>query len=433
MGVSSEDLGAKTPEQLGAMASAFDGSVGSITGKLDELGVAYDISNINMQQMSALTADQWQQMADIAGISLDELVAKAEDAGIKTPFSAQKIADSLRGMGDGMEASVSGVGLNIEDLASKMADAGISSEDLSGISQDAFASMLSSCGGDISELSSMITLYNSQPVADKDGNVNVEAATLMDAQGKIYTWNGTEFVDKDGTVAMNDQELVDSQNNLWTWNGSELEFKGGYATVDDNGVLVATSDVATYNGNPIEFHSSSTYVNADSVNRANEAVDYRRNNPPTDQHATTVIDVFQNIFKTVSDAVTRNAAGGIRLHADGGIAIGSTAPRYHAGGAIATRAMPLDIVGEDGAEAIVPLTNKRYSMPFAKTLAEQMGAVGGRDSSRDVAAAVALIAEFVGLVKDGKIKVVTDTGALVGALADPMDRRLAQMQIARER
>lgn len=66
---------------------------------------------------------------------------------------------------------------------------------------------------------------------------------------------------------------------------------------------------------------------------------------------------------------TGNAAGGIRLNAAGGY-------RFHANGAIATKAVPLDIVGEDGAEAIVPLTNKRYSLPFAKTIAEQMGNAG---------------------------------------------------------
>ena len=33
-------------------------------------------------------------------------------------------------------------------------------------------------------------------------------------------------------------------------------------------------------------------------------------------------------------------------------------------------------VGEAGAEAVVPLTNKRYSKPFAKTIADQMGSGG---------------------------------------------------------
>ena len=59
----------------------------------------------------------------------------------------------------------------------------------------------------------------------------------------------------------------------------------------------------------------------------------------------------------------QNAAGGIRANAAGGL-------RMHADGAIVNRATPLDIVGEDGAEAIIPLTNKRYVKPFADAVAE---------------------------------------------------------------
>ena len=72
-----------------------------------------------------------------------------------------------------------------------------------------------------------------------------------------------------------------------------------------------------------------------------------------------------------------HAAGGIRTHADGGIV--SYAKRYHAHGNIVNNpgaGVPLDIVGEAGAEAIVPLTNRKYSKPFARTIAEQMGSVG---------------------------------------------------------
>lgn len=63
--------------------------------------------------------------------------------------------------------------------------------------------------------------------------------------------------------------------------------------------------------------------------------------------------------------IKQNAAGGIRANAAGGL-------RMHADGAIVNRATPLDIVGEDGAEAIIPLTNKRYVKPFADAVAEGM-------------------------------------------------------------
>ena len=38
-----------------------------------------------------------------------------------------------------------------------------------------------------------------------------------------------------------------------------------------------------------------------------------------------------------------------------------------------------DLVGEAGAEAIIPLTNRRYTAPFAHTVAEELaGIIGGQ-------------------------------------------------------
>ena len=71
-------------------------------------------------------------------------------------------------------------------------------------------------------------------------------------------------------------------------------------------------------------------------------------------------DKTVNVRTNTTVTQTTSAQGGIRYHADGFIA-----NRYGAG-------VPLDIVGEDGAEAIIPLTNKRYVRPFADTVAEQM-------------------------------------------------------------
>jgi len=71
-------------------------------------------------------------------------------------------------------------------------------------------------------------------------------------------------------------------------------------------------------------------------------------------------DKTVNVRTNTTVTRTESAQGGIRYHADGFIA-----NRYGAG-------VPLDIVGEDGAEAIIPLTNKRYVRPFADTVAEQM-------------------------------------------------------------
>lgn len=96
---------------------------------------------------------------------------------------------------------------------------------------------------------------------------------------------------------------------------------------------------------------------------------------------TTIRTIVERAQNTVKSGINKffygNATGGIRLHADGGI-------RTHADGAfIATRPTilpPIDVVGEAGAEAIVPLTNKQYSQPFADIIAQGVGELVNTDN-----------------------------------------------------
>ena len=76
-----------------------------------------------------------------------------------------------------------------------------------------------------------------------------------------------------------------------------------------------------------------------------------------------------------------DAAGGVRAHADGAIYTGPTMVTPH------------DLIGEAGAEYydgthIVPLTNRRYSQPFADVIAEgvagRIGGGGGRTVVQNV-------------------------------------------------
>lgn len=351
LGVDTEALAGLSESELIDLARAYDGTAGSIEGALRDVGVA-------------------------TGKAVEDMTA------------------ALNGM-EGAGDALSGVGVDVSDFARLLAEAGVSTEQLNAVGSEQLAQLAQNCGGNMDMMVWFVQHYNDTPLLDKDGNVQVDQAELMDAQGNVYTWNGSYLVDQNGRALMDDAELVTAQGEVVTWNASSLKFQSGRASI--------TGNVREQLGLRDDWNNGSFF----------------------DKVANASINIFRNVTDFFSGG-SQHAAGGIRLNAAGGY-------RFHGAGAIATKAMPLDIVGEDGAEAIVPLTNKRYSLPFAKTLAEQMGNVGGRDSSQDVAAAVALIAEFVGLVKDGKIKVVTDTGALVGALADPMDRRLAQMQIARER
>lgn len=273
---------------------------------------------------------------DEAGESAEWLANRSEEmssrlSGIKDVFSE---------WGDTVANALDGTGVSADAFAEKLAAAGISTERLNQIGSDNFAQLASECNGDIDEMVKRIATYNGTPLLDKDGKVNLDDASLVDAQGNVYTWNGSTLVDQNGKAVVNDTKLTDAQGNVYTWNNSTLKDKNGKVAVSTRSM-----DDAVGKWDGIKFGTKDAVVN-----------------------------VIQNISQRVKSATSHNAAGGIRTHADGGI-------RYHAnGGSIVNNpgpGVPLDIVGEAGAEAIVPLTNKRYAMPFVKLIAGEINKGGG--------------------------------------------------------
>ena len=134
----------------------------------------------------------------------------------------------------------------------------------------------------------------------------------------------------DGTAGSVAQKLSDMGISIKNYNAINIDHKRGTVTVEHSSMTRALNELSLWNSIGSNLGSK-------------------------------VGEVVANVTKIINEK--HNAAGGIRLNAAGGI-------RYHADGAIATKAVPLDIVGEDGAEAIVPLTNKRYSQPFVDLIAD---------------------------------------------------------------
>lgn len=305
-----------------------------------------------------------QRLYDESSASLDAITKGMVDAS----SGADVLRVAIEAMGDGVSKAAGDVGLDVESLSTELANAGISAEEMSKISKDAFADMLSGSGGDITKLTAMIELYNSVPLIDKDGNVNIEDSKLVDAQGNVYTWNDGVLLDKKGVAAVNDLSLTDSQGNVWVWNGTGLDSKSAIAVVTGN-----AAD-GTAEGRVID-----TRVSINSLRGKEERVQINGNYVEAGTSIWDLGSAIRNLGSKTIDIVTNFLTNGTRPNAAGGY-------RFHAAGAIAHKAVPLDIVGEDGAEAIVPLTNKRYSLPFARTLAEQMGEVASGGGSAAVIA-----------------------------------------------
>lgn len=330
-------------DRLGNLAServmsTFKASGTSIQGFKDDLRAL----GADTEKLGTLSEEQMVKIAQSYDGTTSSIVLALRNAGVGMSEAGTKTADlstAILTMGDDVKSAFEGSNVDVDQFAQKLAEAGVSTATLNEIGSANLAALAEACGGNMQQMTWFIQHYNDTPIVDKDGNVQVEDAELIDAQGNIWKWNGSSLVDQNGNAAVNDQKVLDAQGHLWTWNGSNLQYKDANGTVHD---LMSGGIRSRDEWNKTGLNS------------------YK---------AEGRIDIFKNITETVSKVFgVKNAAGGIRPHADGGIR-----PRYHARGAIATQAVPLDIVGEDGAEAIVPLTNRRYSQPFADIIAERFG------------------------------------------------------------
>lgn len=277
-------------------------------------------------------------------------MAAAAAAGLSTDVqdAVGNIASALTKLDTNSSNALTNAGINITDLSVKMQEAGVSSEQLNSISSENFASMVASCGGDIDTLIAAIQNYNNTKTEDKH--------STADADGNV--------VDGSATNEVNKFKDADSKRK-----GKKTNHVAAGSAVNGEGAKGATNFTQAVNNIP---KSHKTHISATSD--------------------TTAINTFTSALSNIPRSVTTfvnqiiskhgNAAGGICTHAAGGVMM-----RYHANGAIANRpgaGVPLDIVGEAGAEAIVPLTNRKYSRPFARTIAEQMKDVGGGVSTQVV-------------------------------------------------
>lgn len=319
-------------------------SITSLTDSLRNLGAnTEDLSHLGQEQLMQLAQAYDGTSASIVDL-LDQWGVKMDEGAKKTAKSADEIKASLESMKSGANGAFDGIDLTT--FSQKLADAGVSTEQLNAIGTENLTSLANACNGNMDMMVWAIQHYNDTQIVDKDGNILVDQAELLDAQGNVYVWNGTTLVNKATQATCNSASLVDGQGRVYTWNGTNLEYKSGTADSNTGGLQSGLDMIDRWNNSWLK-------------------------------------PITGRITAFISQ-VSENAAGGIRLHADGGIV-----PRYHAsGGHIATKAVPLDIVGEAGAEAIVPLTNRKYSQPFVDLLAD---GISQKNNNDDLIAAIMVL------------------------------------------
>ena len=300
------------------------------------------------------TIDDNKKAMDKAGESAEWLSEKSAEMG-DAINATKSLFDEW---GESVTKPLEDAGISIDNLSTALVDAGISTDTLKSIGAENFSALASACDYNFDMMVTALKNWNTAPIADKDSNINVNQAQLRDAQGRLYVWNGSTLVDQDGNAIVDDTELVDAQGRLYVWNKSEL--KQQKTTADASGNIINGTAQSRVDG----MKQALANLKDKTINITSKYVEYH--------------DVYSRKFYTESHINGANpdwATGGIRTHADGGMV------RYHAnGGSIVNvpgTGYPLDMVGEDGAEAIVPLTNKRYAMPFVKMIAGEIGKQSG--------------------------------------------------------
>lgn len=326
------------PATMAEIVAAYDGTAESLSGVLDHIGVGFD-----------------------------ETAAKAADAA----GTVSQMGDWLASLGDDAYAAFSLMGTSSDDLAGRLSAAGVSMEELSTLGADNFTKMAESCNGDVDSLVDELSMLNTIGFDPKTFTVS-DDGTITDETGKVWdfdamTIDGKTFtVNDDGTISV-EQEGVDHL--------SATEVADKPFDVTSNGTTQAET------GNASDLRAKldmvpGTYtatVEASGVSEASSSVGGLLDK---------LFTLAGNTWTAVVHAVAGNASGGINLHASGGV-------RRHAEGAIYTRPTwisPNDIIGEAGAEYydgthIVPLTNRRYSQPFADIIADE---VAGKTSRGNV-------------------------------------------------
>lgn len=367
--------------------SSYEGQLGEAAAAASEAADEYDRLSATMSGNGtfALFSAQLEQAGTSFGLLSDDLRDLGADTEAFAGLSSEQL-QQLASSYDGTAASIVGLlsewGVSMDETAAATAEV---SAALAGMSESAsidlgaLASALAGAGVRASELNAIGTSNLDALAAAVGGDVDAMVWA-------VQNWNALPFLSKDGSVTVEDGQLVDAQGNVWTWNGTAFESKTAAATVNTN-VDWAISQIENWNNN-VRLKS---------------------------KYATVKLSM-------ASGGVVggRLASGGVIGHAEGGVV-------RHADGFIANRpgaGVPIHVVGEAGAEAVVPLTNRRYSQPFVDLVADGVSErVGGAAGAEAIVSAIASLRDQI-----AEMGVYIDGGKLVGQITPQVNRSLGRVQ-----
>lgn len=319
------------------------------------------------------------------------------DYGVTGAWLAAQAATVEAGgqLDDATKANVASMLAAFSDLPADLQDQGTDS-------MRALAEAMEQGGVDLGDISSMTGQQIVDAMKDKLGIMTDDAGqSINDIIDKFDALNGIELDPKQFTVN-DDGTITDMSGKVWDLDAMTID--GKYFFVNDDGTIsIMGTNVDHLDAQQVAEKDFTITDNGTSAS-ANQSVDSVRNNniPRKDfdvranDYASGVLQTIKSWLDSLHDKIinvtTRQftsgggggagGGGGGGAFASGAIISGGQPLRLHASGFIAASPMLIsrrDLVGEAGAEAIIPLTNRRYTSPFAHTVAEELaGIIGGQ-------------------------------------------------------
>ena len=254
--------------------TVFDGdadAMADFTDALKESGVSLE----TFSSMSAADIIDLAQRWKSGGGDIADVLA---EMGIEAQGAAESISEALSSIDGGiMSEALGAAGIGLDEFSQKMEDAGISATQLREIGSDEFARLLASCGGDLTMLTAMLQTYNSEPIYNKDGSININDVQLHDAFGNIYIWNGQQLKTLDGNIVIQTQQFEDTEGMVYRWNEQgQLQSLDGSVTISGGETLQTTiGEIEVYNGYALNPQKGEVYIQAQELYDCNNAmVDY---------------------------------------------------------------------------------------------------------------------------------------------------------------
>ena len=270
--------------------------------------------------------------------------------------SAGDLKNAIMGMadeaGNTLVSALSAAGVDVNELATKMADAGVSTERLQQVGSASLAALARACNGNVDLMVNALNNLDGIDIHDKDF---------------IVTDDGT-IVFKRGQLTELDKQKLRDKGFIVTDNGTAVTAR---RSVD--AVASSILGVPTYRHSTVE----ATVHGTSDVWRLVDAIDN-----VTSKSVLVGATIATGGFATgafVSGGDLLASAVPARGLYERMKSLGNVKQLFHADGGIvdSPTLTSVGFVGENGAEAIVPLSNRQYVRPFARVLADEMGSGTG--------------------------------------------------------